>query len=116
MNTRFCKSLFAVCLYSIFASALPIAFGQDQSGQGQGPAFQGQGGRTFGGGFGRFGGAFITNSVRFDVDIENGRLSLAPLKGRVDINEFNLGAGAQPAEIDSVPATIANLAKYLRAA
>lgn len=112
------KAVLAVCLCSIFTSVLPIAFGQDQSSQGQGPTFQGQGGRPFGGRFGGFagGGPFITNAVRFDVEIENGRLSLAPLKGRVDVNEFNLGEGAQPANIDSVPATIANLAKYIRAA
>lgn len=118
MKTRFCKSLLAACLCALFASTFLIALAQDESGQGQGPTFQGQGrafgGRFGGGGFG--GGRFITNSLRFDLEIADGQLSLAPLKGRVDVNEFTLGPGAQPANIESVPATIANLAKYIRAA
>jgi hypothetical protein len=63
----------------------------------------------------RFAGMESTNVARFDVEIADGQLSLAPLKGRVDVNEFNLGPGAQPADIHSVPATIANLAKYVQA-
>ena len=102
MNRRFSKFLPAVCLCALFAFTFMIAFGQDQSEPGQGP-FQRQG-RAFGG-FGRF-----TNAVRFDVDIANGQLMLAPIKDRADFKEF-WGPAATSAR-----ATIANLAKYLSVA
>lgn len=47
----------------------------------------------------------------YSIEIENGQLLMAPLKGRIDINAI-WGKG----EIHSMPATIENLAKFLRAA
>lgn len=112
MNMRFCKFLLAICVLPLFASTFPVAYAQDQTGQ-VAPTR-----RFAGAGFGGGGGfrGMGTNAVRFDVQIEDGQLSLAPLKGRVEVNDFKLGAGAQPADISSVPATIANLAKYIGAA
>jgi hypothetical protein len=47
----------------------------------------------------------------YDIQIQNGVLLLAPLKGRVDVKAI-----WGPGDIHGVPATIGNLAKYLRAA
>ena len=47
----------------------------------------------------------------YDIQIENGELLLAPLQGHVDIKSI-----WGPGDIHSVPATIGNLTKYLRAA
>jgi hypothetical protein len=59
--------------------------------------------------------SIVNAEPRFDINIENGQLSLAPLNGRVDVNQFALGEGAQPADIKTVPATIDNLSRYVRA-
>jgi hypothetical protein len=47
--------------------------------------------------------------ARYEIEIVGGYLSLAPLKGHTDIKAIWAGGP------DSVPATIGNLAKYLRA-
>lgn len=58
-------------------------------------------------------GAVTENNAktRYNIEIENGQLLAAPLKARVNINAL-----WGPGSIHSVPATIDNLAKYLRAA
>jgi hypothetical protein len=82
MNTRLCKFLLPLCLLSSFAFSQPIA--------NAGPT---------------------TNAEpRFDIQIEEGQLSLEPLKGRVDIKEI-----WGPEDTHSVLANIKNLSKYLRA-
>jgi hypothetical protein len=50
-------------------------------------------------------------AVLFDVDIENGLLMVAPLKKHVDVKAL-WGEGA----VQSVPATVHNILKYLRGA
>ncbi|HOB33993.1 MAG TPA: hypothetical protein PKH32_14030, partial [Verrucomicrobiota bacterium] len=47
--------------------------------------------------------------VRYHIEIENGFLRLAPLKSRVDV------AATFGPDLAEVPATIENVAKYLRA-
>jgi len=56
------------------------------------------------------------DDLRFDVEIQDGQLLLAPMNGRAPTNEFTFRDGAYAEPVTSVPATIANLAKYLRAA
>lgn len=102
MNMRHCKLLLALYVLPLFASTLPDAYAQDQ--------VVTQPPRRF------IGGLEFTNFARFDVQISDGQLMLAPLKGRVDTNDFSLGSVAHAEPIISVPATIENLAKYLRAA
>lgn len=92
MKTHHRKILLALCVVPLFSPILPVACAQPN----------------------RLGGIF--DSGRIDVQIENGQLFLAPLKGQVDTNEFTFGAAAHGWPIESVPATIANLATYLRAA
>jgi len=92
MNARFLKLVSLFCLLSLLTLAFSGADAQDTNS-----------------------GAITTSAAGidhpYDIQIENGELLVAPLQGRVDIKAI-WGQG----DLHSVPATIENLAKYLRAA
>ena len=89
MKARLLKLLLSLCLLPLFTT--PTAHAQTASA--------------------------TTPDVQYDVQIENGDLLLAPLKGHADMNAimaaFNVPTDAN-GSFPSVPATIGNLAKYLR--
>jgi hypothetical protein len=113
MNARLVKLAFTLCLISLLNLA-GILHAQDTNTEevppppgyanGGGPQ---QPGRRGGTGVGPMGNAQVL--PMFDIQIENGQLSLAPLKDQTEIKKI-WGTG-----VSSVPATIDNITKYLRA-
>jgi hypothetical protein len=103
MNARFVKHISLLLLLPLLSFAQFVAHAQGATG-GEIPLPPGYGTNAKA-------NATANTNPRYEIEIANGSLLLAPLKGRTNINAI-----WGPGDLHSVSATIENLAKYLRAA